>query len=136
MDKTYDVMLGITLPLGWTGNKGAGVKEARYGRDMAEAEYKLEKNSVALETKEALINAKTSLRLLELYRTSVIPQAQEALKIAQTSYQSSKGGFLDLLDAERTLLDMKTDFYRFTVEYQTWLAELERLTGQNLTEEK
>jgi hypothetical protein len=31
---------------------------------------------------------------------------------------------------------MKTDFYRFTVDYQTWLAELERLTGQDLAEEK
>ena len=134
MDKTYDVMLGVTLPFGWTGNKGAGVKEAHYGRDLAAAEYKLEKNSVTLETKEALIKAKTSLRLLELYRTSVIPQAQEALKIAQTSYQSSAGSFLDLLDAERTLLELKTDFYRFTADYQTWLAELEKLTGQNITE--
>ena len=130
MDKTYDVMLGVTLPFGWTGNKGAGVREARSGRAMAEAEYKLEKNNVALDIKDALVKAKTSLRLLELYKTSVIPQAQEALKVAQASYQGSKGGFLDLLDAERTLLDLKTDYYRFTVEYQTWLAELERLTGQ------
>ena len=136
MDRTYDVMLGVTLPLGWTGNKGAGVKEARFGRDMAEAEYKLEKNGVSLEIKDALIKAKTSLRLLDLYRTSVIPQAQQALKISRTSYQSSKGGFLDLLDAERTLLDLKTDYYRYTVEYQTWLTELERLTGQNIPEGK
>jgi len=136
MDRTYDVNVAVTLPLGWTGNKRAGIKEARAGRRGAEAEYTLARRGVSLDLKEALINAKTSLRLLELYSTSVIPQAQEALKIAQTAYQSSGGGFLDLLDAERTLLDLKLDFYRYRVDYQTWLAELERLTGQDLSEVK
>ena len=136
MDRTYDLNLGITLPLGWTGNKQAGIKEAEAGRRESEAEYRLEENTVALEIKNALVKVKTSLRLLELYRTSVIPQAQEALKISQTSYSGGKGGFLDLLDAERTLLDFKLDFYRFTVDYQTWLGELERLTGGNTTEVK
>ena len=136
MDNTYDVTLGISLPFVWFGNKNAGITEADFGTKVAEAEYALAKNSVSLDLKDALINTKTNLRLLELYRTSVIPQANEALKIAQTSYQGGKGGFLDLLDAERTLLEFKMDFYRFTVEYQTWLAELERLTGENIPEGK
>lgn len=131
MDRTYDFNFAITLPLGWTGNKGAGIDEAEAGRSLAEAEYRLARANVALELKDALVKARTSLRLLDLYSTSVIPQAQQALKIAQTAYQSSAGGFLDLLDAERTLLDLKLDFYRFTVDYQTWLSELDRLAGGN-----
>ncbi len=136
MDKTYDFNLAVTLPLGWTGNKGAGIDEAKSGKSLAEAEYRLARTNASLEIKNALVKAKTSLRLLDLYRSSVIPQAQEALKVAQTAYQSSAGGFLDLLDSERTLLDLKLDFYRFTADYQTWLSELERLSGENVAGRK
>ena len=136
MDKTYDLNVAVTLPLGWTGNKGAGIDEAKAGQSLAEAEYRLARTNAALEIKDALVKAKSSLRLLDLYRASVIPQAQEALKVAQASYQSSAGGFLDLLDAERTLLGLKLDFYRFTADYQTWLSELERLSGGNAAEGK
>ncbi len=132
MDKTYDFNFAISLPLGWTGNKGAGIQEAEAGKSLAEAEYRLARTNVSLEIKDALIKAKTSLRLLDLYSASVLPQAQEALKVAQTAYQSSAGGFLDLLDAERTLLGLKLDFYRYTADYQTRLSELEKLAGENV----
>ncbi|OGR66321.1 MAG: hypothetical protein A2X31_06260 [Elusimicrobia bacterium GWB2_63_22] len=128
MDNTYDVALGLTVPL-WFAKQKAMVKEAGAEKEMAEAEYKAARNELASDLREADIKARSSLRLVDLYRNSVIPQAEEALKIAQSGYQAEKADFMDLLDAQRTLLDLRMDYYRYVVDYQTWLARVEQLAG-------
>ncbi|MBI4802437.1 MAG: TolC family protein [Elusimicrobia bacterium] len=126
MNNTYDVALGLTVPL-WFSKQKEMVKEAGADKEMADAEYKAAQNELASDLREADIKARTSLRLVELYRGSVIPQAEEALKIAQSGYQAEKADFMDLLDAQRTLLDFRMDYYRYVVDYQTWLARVEQL---------
>ena len=37
---------------------------------------------------------------------------------------------MDLLDAQRTLLDFRMDYYRYVVDYRTWLARVEQLSGE------
>ena len=128
MNNTYDVSLGLTVPL-WFSKQRAMVKEADAEREMARAEYKAARNELAADLREADIKARSSLRLVDLYRGSVIPQAEEALKISQSGYQAEKADFMDLLDAQRTLLDFRMDYYRYVVDYQTWLARVEQLTA-------
>ncbi|OIN99886.1 MAG: hypothetical protein COX65_00520 [Elusimicrobia bacterium CG_4_10_14_0_2_um_filter_56_8] len=129
MNNTYDVALGLTIPL-WFSRQKAVVAEAGADREMAKAQYKAAGNELAASLREADIKARTNLRLLDLYRDSVIPQAEEALKIARSGYQADKTGFMDLLDAQRTLLDFRMDYYRYIVDYQTWLSRVEQLTGE------
>ncbi|HBA59303.1 MAG TPA: hypothetical protein DCZ92_00485 [Elusimicrobia bacterium] len=129
MNNTYDIALGLTVPL-WFSKQKAMVKEAGAEREMAQAEYKAARNELASDLREADIKAGSSLRLVELYRGSVIPQAEEALKIAQSGYQAEKADFMDLLDAQRTLLDFRMDYYRYVVDYRTWLARVEQLSGE------
>jgi len=128
MDKTYDVSLGLTVPL-WFSKQRAMVKEAAAEKEMARAEYRAASNELAASLREADIRARSSLRLAELYRGSVIPQAEEALKIAQSGYQAEKADFMDLLDAQRSLLDFRMEYYRYVVDYRTWLARVEELGG-------
>lgn len=129
MNNTYDVSLGLTVPL-WFSKQGAMVKEAGAEKEMAHAEYRAARNELASDLREADIKARSSMRLVDLYRGSVIPQAEEALKIAQSGYQAEKTDFMDLLDAQRTLLDFRMDYYRYIVDCHTWLARVEQLTGE------
>ena len=128
MNNTYDVSLGLTVPL-WFSKQRAMVKEAGADREMAQAELKAARNELASDLREADIKARSSMRLVDLYRGSVIPQAEEALKIAQSGYQAEKADFMDLLDAQRTLLDFRMEYYRYIVDCHTWLARVEQLTG-------
>lgn len=129
MNNTYDVSLGLTVPL-WFHKQKAMVDEAGAEKEMAQAEYRAARNELTSDLREADIKARSSLRLLDLYRGSVIPQAEQALKIARSGYQAEKTDFMDLLDAQRTLLDFRMDYYRYVVDYQTWLARVEQLTGE------
>lgn len=129
MNNTYDVALGLTVPL-WFSKQKAMTKEAGADSEMARAEYKAASNELASDLREADIKARTSMRLVDLYRGSVIPQAEEALKIAQSGYQAEKTDFMDLLDAQRTLLDFRMEYYRYIVDCHTWQARVEQLTGE------
>ncbi|MDO8806154.1 MAG: TolC family protein [Elusimicrobiota bacterium] len=129
MNNTYDLALGLTVPL-WFSKQKAMVQEAGAEKEMAHAEYRAARNELASDLREADIKARSSMRLVDLYSGSVIPQAEEALKIAQSGYQAEKADFMDLLDAQRTLLDFRMDYYRYIVDCHTWLARVEQLTGE------
>jgi len=131
MNGTYDVSLGLTVPLWFTRNK-AMVGEAKAERDMAAAEYDAGRNMLLLELKEASVKLNYYARLVELYSGTVLPQAEQSLKAAEAGYQAGKTDFLDLVDADRTLLETRREFYEYSAGYAGWLGRVKALTGEGL----
>ena len=128
LDGTQDAMVGLSIPL-WFGRQNALLRQARAERAMAEADAGAMANMTGAETADAAVRAQTSRRLAELYRTSVLPQAEQALSVAQAAYESDRGSFLDLLDSQRSLLGSKLDYYSALADYQVRFGQLERLTA-------
>lgn len=129
--KTRDGMLGLSVPL-WFWKPAALVVEARAEKEAADAELATLRVMTRSGLKTAFVRARTALRLADIYRTSVLPQAEAALTVAEAGYQSEKTSFLDLLDAQRSLLDFKLEYYRYVAESERRLAELERIVGSEL----
>ncbi|HBB68286.1 MAG: hypothetical protein A2X28_05590 [Elusimicrobia bacterium GWA2_56_46] len=128
MNGTYDVSLGLTVPL-WFAKQSAGTREARSERDMAAAEYEAAGNSVLLELKTITVKLDYYRRLTDLYGNTALPQAEVSLKASEAAYQAGKTDFLDLVDANRTLLETKREYYEYIAAYASWLGRLESLTG-------
>ena len=129
--RTSDAMLGLSLPL-WFWKPAAMVAEASAEKDAAEAELEAARLSTAADLRTAFVRARTAQRLVESYRTSLLPQAESALKVAESGYRAGSLSFLDLLDSQRSLLDFKLDFYRYLADYEQRMAELERVIGEEL----
>ena len=127
-----DAVLGFSLPL-WFWKPAAMVAEAKADKEMSEAELQSMKVGTSAELKTAWLRAQTAKRLADIYRTSVLPQTSAALKVAESGYQTDKTGFLDLLDAQRSLLNFRLEYYRYLAEYEQRLAELERIAGKELS---
>ena len=127
-----DAVLGFSLPL-WFWKPAAMVAEAKADKEMSEAELQAMKVETSSELKTAWLRTQTAKRLSDIYRTSVLPQTNEALKVAEAGYQSDKSSFLDLLDAQRSLLNFRLEYYRYLAEYEQRLAELERIAGKELS---
>lgn len=125
---SHDAMVGFTLPL-WFWKQGAQVREVLAERDMAQAEYQSMKNRTLFDVKSFLVKVQTTQRLVELYQTSVLPQAAQALKISEAAYRADKLGFLDLLDAVRSQLQFRLEHYEHLAQYDQFKAELERVVG-------
>ena len=64
-----------------------------------------------------------------VFEDSLLPLAQETFDTSRSEYISGKGSFIDLLDAERTLLKVKLNYIKKQLDYRLALADLERVVG-------
>jgi cobalt-zinc-cadmium efflux system outer membrane protein len=62
----------------------------------------------------------------------VLPAARAALQAAQESYRHGKAGYLDVLDAQRTLFETELQLIESLRAYHHSVADVERLIGRSL----
>lgn len=125
-------MVGATIPLWFFEKQSFGVKEMKSDLAMVKAEYKGKENSVLFEVNDAYARAVANKKLIELYETAFIPQAQEAVSVAIKGYESGKADFLTVLDSQRTLINFQLEHYQAILDLRIALADLERAVGSDI----
>ena len=63
-----------------------------------------------------------------------LPAARQAFEAAQIGYEAGKFGFLEVLDAQRTLFEVTQQYTDALTDYHQARIEVERLTGAPLAE--
>lgn len=86
-------------------------------------------NQTLLDVKNAHFAMDTARRETELYRTTLLPEAEQSLLVAEADYLGAQINFLDYLDAQRTLLELNMEFYMAQYNLRTSITELERSVG-------
>lgn len=133
MDKTYDIMVGASVPL-WFWKQKSMVTAAKLENEMANYEYKSMQNRTQFEVKNSFVKIQASQNLLGLYESAILPQAKSALKVSQASYVGDKVSFLELLDAQRSYLEAQLENFKLVADYQGQIADLERILGIEIAE--
>jgi outer membrane protein, heavy metal efflux system len=128
-DGAWAGMVGVTIPLWFFQKQAFGVKEMRFDLAMVKAEYRGKENSVLFEVNDAYARAVANKKLIELYETAFIPQAQEAVSVAIKGYESERSDFLTVLDSQRMLISFRLDHYKAILDLRIALADLERAVG-------
>lgn len=70
----------------------------------------------------------------EVYRTRILPKAEEALKLVRGGFEAGKFGFLDLVDTQRTAAETRLEYLDKLLELNLAAAELEALAGLEIPE--
>lgn len=125
-------LLGIAIPIPLFDRNQGNLREAYQRLNQAQdarAANELRQQSELAQTYEGLLAAQHEIGVL---RDEVLPGAKSAFDVANRGYELGKFGFLDLLDAQRTLFQNQTLYVRALVNYQKLLNELERLTAAPL----
>lgn len=122
----------FSVPFAYLWKQGSFIKSSKLSLDEAKAELASQENLTYYEVKSVLVKAETARRLVELYKTSVIPQTETSLKVSTSGYESGTTSFLDLLDSERTWLQFQMEYYQYLAQYWTYVAALERVVGEEL----
>ncbi len=125
-------VLSLNIPL-WRRKYDAGVQEAK-NRYYAAIHTRAEKrNSLAVELKLAWFHLRDAQRKMDLYRDALLPKANQSLNVTETDYLGGKGSFLDLIDAQRVLLEFQLAFERAQTDHEQELARLEMLVGEKIS---
>jgi outer membrane protein TolC len=77
----------------------------------------------------ALYAMRNAEKQVVLFRDTVLPKAEQALASSRQAYAAGQVGFIELIDSQRTLLDVRLMIAQARVEREKRLAEMEALAG-------
>jgi len=123
--------ISVNLPI-WFNKLSAAVHE-KEARHRASERARIHRENVLLsDLKMAIYRFRDAERKIDLYRDTLIPKAEQSLGALQESYSAEKADFLDMIDAERILLEFKLAHDRALADRETRRAEIEMLVGKEL----
>ena len=131
-----EVAVGVSINLPWFNRHKykAAIEEAK--QMQASAEFELEsaqKDTLGL-VRDALQKVETFHHHVELFRDRILPLARQNITATRLAYETDKTGFLNLIDAQRTLQEVQGMYWNHLTEYLTGLAELEAVAGTGLAQ--
>jgi len=129
-DNTY--VFGLSFPLPVLDRNRGGVLEARYRLAKAEEErraLKLEIYSLVLQTYQTL---SSSFAQASALKNDVLPGAQRIFDVYKEGYRQGKFGYLELLEAQRTLVEVRKKYIEVLAVYLKTAADIELLIAEPL----
>jgi cobalt-zinc-cadmium efflux system outer membrane protein len=127
----YSIGVSFNLPV-QRARRHAVVAESDSEIRMAREELNSLKNSIDFGVSDMLAKLEKRKNLAELYKTGIIPQADQALESATINYRVNKVDFLTLLNSQMVLFNYEREYYDSLADYQVKKAELEALVGKEL----
>ncbi len=124
-------MLSINLPI-WHGKYSAVKAEAEARRRAVLRDRKEKENLLIADLEMALFGLRDADRKIDLYRGTLLPKAEQSMKITEIAFTAEKASFLDLIDSQRILLGFQLEYKRAVADRAQRLSEIEMLTGGNL----
>jgi outer membrane protein TolC len=133
-DNGFGAYVSMTLPFSfWTKPKyDAGVQEAAAGVAVARAQQHTLENMTRFQINDLLAKLRATDQVATLYRTTILPQAEQGLEAARAEYRTGKAGFLDLIGAQRAWRKFQLEYFTALADRQRQLAELEQVVGITL----
>jgi len=130
----FGAYVAMSIPFAfWTKPKyDAGVQEAAAAVAIARAQQHTVENMTRFQINDLLAKLRATDQVATLYRTTILPQAEQSLEAARVGYRAGKAGFLDLIDAQRAWRGFQLEYFKALVDRQYRLAELEQVVGITL----
>jgi outer membrane protein, heavy metal efflux system len=130
-DNMYSLGVTFNLPV-YRHHRREMVAEADSTVRMAAEELNSVRNSINSGISDLLAQLERRRKLVDLYETGIIPQAEQSLESASIGYRVNKVDFLTLLDSRVTLFNYEREYYDSLADYQMKWAQLEALVGKGL----
>jgi cobalt-zinc-cadmium efflux system outer membrane protein len=127
----YGLMFSINLPW-FTGKHGAEVAKMEHTLRADQAAVETAKNKAIFEVRDAYLRVEAARKSLILFKGELVPKSAQSAEVSRVNYEKDKASFLDLLDAERSLRDVKLKYSQALVQYEISVADLERAVGTAL----
>jgi cobalt-zinc-cadmium efflux system outer membrane protein len=121
------VALKVPLPI-FNRNQG-NLQEALRRQEKAAEELQATQTALSSTALQALENVNARRRDADLLRQEVLPGARSTYEAATIGFENGKFSFLEVLDAQRTLIAAKSQYLIALANFHRAQAELESLIG-------
>lgn len=126
-------IFGVSMPIPVFDTNRGNILESLRRVDKARDELTQTQIRLDTELSFAYERLATLGQEAQALQTEVLPGAQSAYTAASTGFEFGKFAFLDVLDAQRTLLSAKSQYLRTLSEAHRAAAEIDRILGASQT---
>jgi len=117
---------GLSLPAPvWYLRQGE-IATALGARRRGEAELLRAQNELLKAVNQHFQDAQATAKLIEVFEQGLLKQAQEALRIAEISFEQGASPLLEVLDAQRVQRQIMVEYLQARYDLSVSMARLER----------
>lgn len=131
-DGTDALAFGISMPLPLFDRNRGNLAAAREELARAESERTAAAVALAANLAEAHANLLAAHGRVATLQAKVVPVMEQACEAARTGYQQGKFGFMDLLDAQRGLIETRTSLVEALSDYHAAWIDIRRMTATGI----
>lgn len=121
--------VAVNIPI-WFEKYDAAKAEALASKRSFESEYDNRYNVLRAELSASLAILKDANRRLELYGEELLSLAEQAVENSRTSYEGGRTGILEVIDSERSLLDLQLLYWRAAADAWQQRIVIQTLANQ------
>lgn len=126
-------ILSLSMPLQLFNRNQGAIESAKMKRQQAAYQKQAIELDIRVRLSESYNRLASVYQEIQTIKADVLRQAESAYQTINRGYNMGKFSFLDVLDAQRTLFDVRSRYLDALREYHFEKAEIERLIGQDLS---
>ena len=124
----FSIGFGVTIP--WSDLKNSSkIREAQQNHEVVTANERALEDQTKVALRKVYFRLENARRLVELYETTLIPQAGVAVEVAETWHQEGPKSIAGFLETQSVWLNFNLARLRAIADYQQNVARLEKLVG-------
>ena len=129
----FSIGFGVTIP--WSGLKNSSkVREAQQDHEAVTANKSVLEDETKVALQKVYFRLENARRLVDLYETTLIPQAGAAIEVAETWHQEGPKSITEFLETQSVWLNFNLARLRAIADYQQNVARLEKLIGGKIND--
>ncbi len=130
-DKAF--MAGISIPIPVLNRNQGSISKAQAEVTKAESEQKASELALSSEVARSLQVQRAAHKQVKTLKTTILPEAENAYSLSRQGYEAGTFGYLEVLDAQRTLTEARMQYIEALKDFHFQRANLERLTAVHLS---
>ena len=125
--ETRDAVLGIRVPIPLFDRRQGPIGEAAAAVGAAAADAERRRLDLIAALENAYNRYRVATEQIAAFEGGLLRQAEAALRVAESAYRFGERGFIEVLDAQRVLRQVRTDFLAARFEQQSAHIDLDQL---------
>jgi cobalt-zinc-cadmium efflux system outer membrane protein len=124
-DTAYTIGLKLSMPIPLFDRNQAGVQEARAKRSSSESRLTVVARNVERDVETAYSSVLNAEKVLSLYKSNIIPQLEENLKLTQEAYRLGEVGIFSVIQEQKKFFEVSDGYLTALHVRQLALVKLE-----------
>jgi outer membrane protein, heavy metal efflux system len=128
----YMATVEVKIPIYYARKQRYALEESYSRLNEAKQNYRSAQQQAIYQVKDQFLAIQSSERILNLYKTTLLPQAQLTVDSAASAYEVGNIDFLSLMTNLSNLISLERQYYDEVARHEEALARLEPIVGKEL----